>query len=102
MKIIAFKRANIPSLHPQFITEWIDASLLDSTEGYETMIEEHFELELAKNAERHEEHQKYLRDQELKAIEAEKAAQVVEIAKEKELNREFEIFKRWQLNKGKK
>lgn len=104
MKIIAFKRAkDHASLHSEFITEYVDASLLESTEGYETMIEEHFLLELAKNEERHKIHQDNLREEELKAQAAFQAAAFAEQKQDKEANREFEAFKRWKLNnKGKK
>lgn len=103
MKIIAFKRSqNNPSLHPEFITEYIDADLLESTEGYETMIEEHFNLELAKNAERHQNHQKHLQDQEVRAHQAKLDSQIVEQKEMKELEREFNRFKAWQRHQGKK
>ena len=99
MKIIAFKRAkDHPFLHPEFITEYVDASLIESTEGYETMIEEHFELELAKNSERHEAHLKHLRETELAAEKVNQSSELVAKAQEKELEREFEQFKRWKLN----
>lgn len=103
MKIIAFKRAGdkTPSLHPLFITEWIDASLLESTVGYETMVQEHFELELAKNPERHESHGKYLKELEKAKIAAQQAEANKASAEEKQLQREFEIFKRWKQNQKK-
>lgn len=103
MLIIAFKRAgkSNPSLHPEFITEWIDASLVPSLEGYESMLQEHFDLELAKNSERHQSHLQYLREQELLAHKAAAHAELAEAVKEKELIREFEIYKRWKRNKGK-
>lgn len=101
MKIIAFKRAGVDhgSLHPQYITEYVDASLLPSTEGYETMIEEHFELELAKNEERHEAHLKYLKEQEDLRIKAQDDAILGSQAQARELEREFEQFKRWKKQK---
>lgn len=104
MKIIAFKRAgnSHSSLHPQYITEWIDSSLLKSTEGYETMIEEHFELELAKNDERHKQHLDQLKELELARLKAEQDAQTVENAQEKEDLREYNRFKAWQRHQGKK
>jgi len=103
MKIIAFKRAGPNSpLHPEFITEFIDASLLASTEGYETMLEEHFELELAKNDSRHEAHLKHLKEQELAQVQAEKDAVMGSELEEKELKRDFEQFKRWKQNGKKK
>lgn len=102
MKIIAFKRAGKnPSLHPEFITEFIDSAYLESTEGYETMIQEHFDLEFAKNNERHEAHLKHLRDEELKSIKAQEQAQLIEIAQEKEDEREYKRFKAWQRHSGK-
>lgn len=104
MKIIAFKRAGqaFGSLHPEFITEYVDASLLPSTEGYETMIEEHFNLEFAKNEERHAKHLAYLKEQEQLKVKAEADAIQAELVKERELTREFEQFKRWKLSKEKK
>lgn len=103
MKIIAFKRAkNIPSLHPEFITEHIDADLLESTEGYETMIEEHFLLELAKNEDRHAQHTSFLKDEQAKARAAREAAMQVELKEAKEIEREFERFKAWKRHNGKK
>lgn len=103
MKIIAFKRSqNNPALHPEFITEYIDASLLKSTEGYETMIEEHFLLELAKNPERHESQLKAIDELEKAKIAAESSATLYKEAEERELNREFELFKRWRQTQKKK
>lgn len=102
MKIIAFKRSNHPSLHQEFITEYIEASLLHSTEGYETMIEEHFLLELAKNPERQESHLKFLREQEQLAMKAKQDSEVAELKLEKEMDREFARFKAYQNSKGKK
>ena len=103
MKIIAFKRAcGNTSLHPEFITEYVDAALLPSTEGYETMLEEHFELELAKNPERHAQHLAHLKEQEQKSFQALEQAALAKRVEERELEREFETFKRWKLNKGKK
>lgn len=102
MKIIAFKRAkNHPHLHPEFIVEFIDASLLESLEGYETMIEEHFQLEFQKNQERHEAHLAHLKEQEQARIQSEKNDQLMEEVEQRELNREFELFKRWRQNKQK-
>lgn len=101
MKIIAFKRSNNPSLHPLFITEYIDASLLESKEGYETMLEEHFLLELAKNEERHQSHLKHLRDQELLALQAMQQAEITRMTEDKELEREYNRFKAWQRHQGK-
>lgn len=102
MKIIAFKRSNNPHLHPQFITEYIDAALLPSTEGYETMIEEHFQLELAKNEERHEAHLKHLKEQDVLAQKAQESADLAKIVQEKEDEREYKRFKAWQRHQGKK
>lgn len=103
MKIIAFKRAGQnTALHPEFITEWVDASLIANTEGYETMIEEHFELELSKNEERHKQHLQYLKEQELARLQAERDKLSVQMAEEKELEREFNRFKAWQRHQGKK
>ena len=101
MKIIAFKRSTNPSLHPEFITEFVDASLIDSTENYETMIEEHFNLEYAKNEERHQSHLKHLREQELKAIQARQDVALHEEKEIKEIEREFNRFKAWQRHQGK-
>lgn len=102
MKIIAFKRSNNPSLHPEFITEYIEASLLPSLDGYETMIEEHFLLELAKNPERHESHLKYLAEQHRLAGIADKDAELAQLVADKELEREFNRFKAWKKSQGKK
>jgi hypothetical protein len=103
MKIIAFKRADNPSFHPLYISEYIDASLLDQpVNNYETMIEEHFVLELAKNDQRQVEHEKYLKDQEVKVLAAQEAVRVVEKKQLKEAEREFNRFKAWQRNQGKK
>lgn len=101
MKIIAFKRAgkDFPALHPEFITEYVDAALIPSTEGYETMVEEHFNLELAKNADRHEAHLKHLKSLEEAERQAQSASEVLQAAEEKQLNREFEQFKRWKASK---
>lgn len=102
MKIIAFKRAKShSSLHSEFITEYIDADLLPSLDGYETMIEEHFQLELAKNPERHEQHLKYLAEQAMLAQKADEDVKIVEKLKDKELEREFARFKAWQRHSGK-
>lgn len=102
MKIIAFKRANSSSLHPLFITEYIDAALLDSTEGYETMIEEHFLLELAKNEERHQAHLQHLREQEVASHRAQEQAELAQLQMDRELEREFNRFKAWRRHQGKK
>ncbi len=102
MKIIAFKRANHPSLHPEFITEYIDAELLKSTDGYETMVEEHFQLELSKNSERHEAHQEQLKQQAQMAKEAERDAEIIEQKIQKEIEREFKHFQAWRKHSGKK
>lgn len=103
MRIIAFKRAkDTPSLHPEFITEFIDASLLESLDGYETMLEEHFNLELAKNAERHESHMKFLKEQHDLRIAAQQAVEIQELKETKEIEREFEAFKAWKRHNGKK
>lgn len=59
MKVIAFKRSNNPENHPLFITEFREISLVRNPDSYETMTEEHFLLELAKNDERRE---KYLKE----------------------------------------
>lgn len=103
MKIIAFKRAkNVPSLHPEFITEFIDADLLESTEGYETMIQEHFDLEYAKNPERHETHTKHMKEEFQKKQSAQQAVDIQELKEIKEMEREFERFKAWKRHNGKK
>lgn len=104
VRIIAFKRAgtNFPYLHREFITEYVEASLIPSTEGYETLPEEFFLKELAKNEKRHEEHLKYLELLEKSKIQAEKDAETITEEKERALKREFEQFKRWKANqKGK-
>ena len=102
MKIIAFKRASNSALHSQLITEWGDASLLPSTDGYETMIEEHFQLELAKNPQRQAEHDKYLKEQSDLAKQAEKQSRSVRTKIDKELEREYQRFKAWQRHSGNK
>ena len=101
MKIIAFKRSNNSHLHPEFITEWVDAASLPSTEGYETMVEDHFNLELAKNEERHAQHLKYLKEQEVLAQKASQDAGIAVQAQEREDDREYKRFRAWQRNKGK-
>lgn len=103
MKIIAFKRAgNHPSLHPLFITEYVDASLIPSTEGYETMLEDHFQLELAKNEERHQSRLKELKELEEATQKAQQAAELIEQKEQKEAEREFNRFKAWLRHQGKK
>lgn len=103
MLIIAFKRAGKSNgaLHPEFITEWINAAFLPSLEGYESMLQEHFDLEFAKNDERHAAHLQHLKEQEELAHKAAAHAELADTVKEKELTREFEIYKRWKRNKGK-
>ena len=102
MKIIAFKRAgNHPSLHSEYIVEYVDASLIPSTEGYETMVEEHFLLELAKNPQRHEEHLRYIREQEQAARNAEQSVEIKQTKEDKEMQREFAKFKAWQKSQQK-
>ena len=104
MKIIAFKRAgaNQSHLHPEFIVEYIDADLLASKEGYETMVEEHFQLELAKNDERHKSHLNHIADQAKKAEAAAQAAALALTVEEKQDMREYNRFKAWQRHQGKK
>lgn len=102
MKIIAFKRANVPHLHPMFITEYIDADLLKSTEGYETLLEEHFLLELAKNEERHQAHLKHLKEIDEHKIKADEAVAQAQLLEDRELEKEYNRFKAWQRHQGKK
>lgn len=105
MKIIYFKRAgNNGVLHPLFITEHVDGSLLSEAqkEGMESMLEEHFLLELAKNDERQKAHVKYLKEQEDLEQKAKEDAIIGDTLKRKELEREFELFKRWKLNNNRK
>lgn len=106
MKIIYFKRAgkDVKYLHPEFITEHVDGIYLteDQKLNYESMIEEHFELELAKNDERREAHSKYLKEQEVLEDKAKEDARLGTVAQQKELEREFEIFKRWKRNNANK
>lgn len=107
MRIIYFKRAGNENnhLHPEFIVEYISSEFLtkeqmDEWEG-ESMIEEHFQLELAKNEDRHQSRLKELEEiskQQAKVMEAEALQQKQQ---ERQLNREFEEFKRWKLNKNK-
>ena len=104
MKIIYFKRAGKDNkhLHPEFITEYVEGIYLtdEQKKGYESMIEEHFELELAKNEERRASHSKYLKDQEELEMKAIEDAIIGNKVQAKELEREFELFKRWKRNKG--
>lgn len=107
MKIIYFKRAgtNQKTLHPLFITEYTAAEHLNDAQKAEreSLIEEHFLLELAKNDDRHKQHLDELKKQEESALKAEQDAQVIKNAEEKQLLREFEQFKRWKQNqKGNK
>lgn len=103
MKLIAFKRAgtSFPSLHPESIVEYIDTQFLTSTEGYETLLEEDFKVELAKNEERLASHLKKLEEEAKATLLAQEQAEIARKAEEKELEREFEIFKRWKQNKKK-
>jgi actin-related protein len=102
MKIIAFKRAkDHPSLHPDFIVEYIDADLLPSLDGYESMTEDNFSQELAQNdsrmAQKLADIEKQRKTDEQMKID-EKSAEIVQ---ERENEREFEEFKRWK-KRGKK
>lgn len=101
MKIIAFKRSNIPSLHKDFITEWIDASLLPSLDGYESLVESEFLKELEKNPSRHLEHQENLMKLDDQKAELQKMIQAEKTKEQRELEREFNQFRAWKKN-GKK
>ena len=103
MRLIAFKRAGPDkSLHKDFITEYVDSSLIPSTEGYETLPEDLFKVELEKNPELHK---AYLKEQEElnKAKMAnEEAIKQAKEQEERQMKREFEQFWAWKQSKSKK
>lgn len=103
MNNIAFKRAKDHlSLHPDFITEWIDTVYLNSTEGYEVLTEAEFQIELSKNEEKQAAFELHLKEEERNARQAELDAQQADFIKKKEEEREYNKFKAWQRHNGKK
>lgn len=101
MKIIAFKRAGkIRSLHPLFITEYVESCHLPSTEGYETAPEHLFLKELALNHERHEEHLKRLAEEQKILIDTVLQRGSKASKEEKELEREYKKFRAFMRHSG--
>lgn len=83
-------------LHADYIVEYVDASLIPSTEGYETTTDDLFAKDLAKNPARHEEHLRWVKEQEASANAARDAAALHQKKQDKEFEREFARFKAWQ------
>lgn len=103
MKTIAFKRAGKhPHLHPEFVTEWIDTVFLTSLEGYESLNEVDFQVELAKNEQRQKEFEAYLKKEAEMNDKALVDASLATKLKAKNEEREYERFKAWQRHQGKK
>lgn len=111
MKRFAFKRAKSShmskdSLHPEFIVEFADISLFPegfhkAEDGYEFLDEDDFNLEYAKNQDRHDEFLAKKKEEEALKIKEKEALEIQRLAKEKQEQRELEQFRKWKLNKGK-
>lgn len=102
MKTIAFKRSNHPFLHPDLIVEYCEAQQLDTLDGYETLLEDRFVVELANGLKKQEEFIKKLADEEKFILKAKQDARTIELQKKKEEERDYNRFKIWLKHQGKR
>jgi hypothetical protein len=87
-------------MHPLYIVDWFEAK--DGVpDGYESMIESHFQEELSLNEERQKAHEAYLRDEEAYKKRAESDLEQSEIQNQKEAEREYRQFIQWRKNNRK-
>lgn len=102
MKTIAFKRSSNPLLHKEFIVEYVDASSLTSLDGYETMLENKFKVEMERVYKLQEEHMKKLSIEEKRIQRAQEDAKAAEYLKKKEEEKEYKRFQAWLKHQGNK
>lgn len=95
MKTIAFKRAKHPFIHPEYIVEYIDATLLDTLDGWETLLEDKFAIALKNGQKKQEDMVKQLLKEEELIKRAQRDAETAKILKKKEEERDYNRFKAW-------